>query len=111
MDTDSFIVYIKEDNNHEDIAKDAETRFDTSNHELDRALPKGKNKKAIGLMKNELAGKIMKKFAGLRAETYSYLTDNGSEDKKVKSTKKCVIKRKLTFKDYNQLNLKIKETN
>ena len=43
MDTDSFIVYIKTD----DIYKDIETRFDTSNYELDRLLPKGKNKKVI----------------------------------------------------------------
>ena len=42
-----------------DIAKDGETRFDTSNHELDRPLPKGKNTKVNGLMKDELSGKIM----------------------------------------------------
>ena len=49
-------------------------------------------------MKNELDGKIMKKFVGLRAKTYSYLRDDSSEDKKAKGTKKCVIKRK--FKNY-----------
>ena len=54
MDTDSFIVYIKTD----DIAKDVETRFDTSNYELDWPLPKGKNKKVIGLMKDELGAKL-----------------------------------------------------
>ena len=45
-----------------DIAEDVETRFDTSNYELDRPLPKGKNKKVIGLIKVELCGKIMTKF-------------------------------------------------
>ena len=49
------------------------------------------------LMKVELGGKVMKGFIGLRAETYSYLRDDGSEDKNVKGTKKCVIKRKLKF--------------
>ena len=49
-------------------------------------------------MKNDLRGKIMTKFVGLRAKTYSYLTDDGSEDKKEKGTKKCVIKRKLNLK-------------
>ena len=39
-------------------------------------------------MKNELGGKNMTKFVGLRAKTYSYLIDNGSEDKKAKGTKK-----------------------
>ena len=98
MDTDSSIVYIKAD----DIAEDVETRFDTSNYELevnsiDRPLTKGKNKKVIGLMKDELGGKIMTKFVGLGAKIYSYLIDYGSEDKKAKGTKKCVIKRKLKF--------------
>ena len=45
-------------------------------------------------MKDELDGKFMIKFAALRAKTYSYLTDHSSEDKKAKSTKKYVIKRK-----------------
>ena len=38
MDTDSFIVYIKTDDIYKDIAKDVETRFDTSNYELDHCL-------------------------------------------------------------------------
>ena len=38
--TDSFIVYIKTDDIYKDIAEDVETRFDTSNYELDRPLPK-----------------------------------------------------------------------
>ena len=42
----------------------------------------------------------MRKFVGLRAKTYNYLIDDGSEDKKAKSTKKCVIKRKLRFENY-----------
>ena len=37
-----------------DIAVDVETRFDTSNYQLDRPLPKGENKKVIGLMQDEL---------------------------------------------------------
>ena len=82
MDGDSFIVYIKKDDIYEDIAEDVETRFDTSNYELDRLLPKGKNKKVIGLMKDELGGKIMTKFVGLRAKINSYLIDDSSENKK-----------------------------
>ena len=43
----SKIVYIKTDDIYKDIAEDFETRFDTSNYELDRPLPKGKNKNKI----------------------------------------------------------------
>ena len=53
MDTDSFIVYMKTDDIYKDIAEDVETRFDTSNYELEcnsieRSLQKDKNKKVIG---------------------------------------------------------------
>ena len=61
MDTDSFIVYIKTDDICKDIAEDVESRFDTSKYELDRPLPKEKNKKVIGLIKDELSVKIMMK--------------------------------------------------
>ena len=48
-------------------------------------------------MKDELSGKILIKVVGLTAKTYSYLIDEGSEDKKAKDTRMCVIKRKLKF--------------
>ena len=54
MDTDSFIMNIKTEDFYKDIANDVEKRFDTSNYELDRPLPTGKNKKVVGLMKDEL---------------------------------------------------------
>ena len=100
MDTGSFIINIKAEDFYEDIASDVEKRFDTSNYEANRPLPKGKNKKVIGLMKDELEGKIMIEFAALRPKTYSYLMDDGNSDKKAKGTKKCVIKRILKFNGY-----------
>ena len=66
MDTDSFIVYITTHDIYKDIAEDVETRFDTSNYELH--TPRRKIKNVIGLMKDELGGKIMAKFVA-----YSYL--------------------------------------
>ena len=77
------------DDTYKDIAEDIETRFDNLNYELDRPFPIGKNKKAIKLMKDELGRKIMKKFVGLRARTYSHIIDNGGEDKKANDTKMC----------------------
>ena len=100
MDTDSLIINIKTEDVYKDIADDVEKRFDTSNYEVNRPLPTGKNKKVIGLMKDELGGKIMTEFFALRAKTYSYLVDDGNTGKKAKGTKKCVIKRQLEFNDY-----------
>ena len=56
-------------------------------------------------MKDELGGKIMTEFAALRPKTYSYLMDDGNNDKKAKGTKKCVIKRGLKFSDYKDFLL------
>ena len=60
MDTDSFIVYVKTDDIYKNIAKDVETRFNTSNYELNRLLPKGKNNERSmkELMKCQLGGKV-----------------------------------------------------
>ena len=102
MDTDSFIIDIKTNDFYKDTANDVENRFDTSNYEVNRPLPMGKNKKVFGLMKDELGGKIITEFVTLRPMTYSYLTDDGKEDKKAKGTKKCVIKKMIKFNDYKK---------
>ena len=72
MDTDSFVIYIKTEDFYEDIADDIKKWFDTSNCGEDdkRLLPIGENKKVIGLFKDELRGKIMKEFVGLRVKTW-----------------------------------------
>ena len=90
MDTDSFIMHIKTEDFYKDIASDVEKRFDTSNYEVNRPLPTGKNKRVIGLMKDKLGGKIMTECVALRTKTYSYLTDDCEEDKMAKGTKKCL---------------------
>ena len=100
IDTDSFIMHITTENFYKDIANDVEKRFDISNYEVNRPVPTGKSKKVIGLTKDELGGKIMTEFVALRPKTYSYLTDDYKEDKKAKTTKKYVIKRRLKFNDY-----------
>ena len=66
INTDSFIVHIKTNEICKDISEDVEKRFDTSNYDIDRPFPKGRNKKVVGLMNNELGGQTMKKIVGLR---------------------------------------------
>ena len=105
-DTDSFVMNIKTKDFYKDIANDVEDRIDTLNYEVNRPLPTGKNKKVIGLMKDELGGKVITEFVALRPKTYSYLTDDCKEDKKAKGTKKYVIKRMIKFNDYKNCLLK-----
>ena len=56
MDIDSFIIYIKTEDFYKEIANDVEKIYDTSNYKVNRPLPKGKNKKVTGLMKDKLGG-------------------------------------------------------
>ena len=83
-DTDSFVIYIEIEDFYEDITNDVERWFDTSNYDENetgkRPLPIGKNKKVIGLFKDELEGKIMEKFCALRAKTYAHLINGYNDD-------------------------------
>ena len=111
MDTRSFIINIKTEDFYEDIANDVEKRLGTSfgtsyrNYEVSRPLPKGRNKRVIGLMKDALREVIMTEFATLTLKTYSYLMDDDNSDKKAKETKKCILKRRLKFNNYKDYSL------
>ena len=90
MDTDNFMIYIKTEDFYKDIADDVECKSDTSNYEVDRPLPTGKNKKVIGLIKDELNGRIMKEFVALRPKTYAYQIydyNDDDDDNKLKNAK------------------------
>ena len=71
MDTDT--VYLKADDIYKDITKDDETRFDTSNYELDRLLPKGKSKKNNWINEISIRWKNHENIIGLRAQASKYI--------------------------------------
>ena len=52
------------------------------------------------MFKDDLGGKIMKEFSALRAETYTCLMEDDSENKKAKGIKRCVVKRIIIFEKY-----------
>ena len=56
MDTDRFIIYIKTEGFYKDIADGVKNRYDPSNYETDRPLPKVMNEKVIGLIKDKKTG-------------------------------------------------------
>ena len=93
MDTDSLIYSIKTEDFYSDISPDIESRFDTSGYPNDgsRPLPVGKNKKVIGLMKDELGGEIMKEFVSLRPKIYSYRFGNSEPMISFNNYKRCLF--------------------
>ena len=107
MDIDNLIIHVKTYVFYEDIANYVEKRFDTSNYKVNRPLPTGKNKKVVGLMKDNLGGKIMTEFVAVRSKTYSYLMKDGNFDKKAKGTNKYIIKRRYKFNEYKNCLFKI----
>ena len=86
-DTDSLVLKIETDDFFKDISGDVEMWFDTNEFAKDHpAVLEGlpivpKNKKKIGLMKDECGGKILTEWVGLRPKLYSFLTEEGEKQK------------------------------
>ena len=101
-DTDSLTYEIKTKDFYKDIYDDVKDKFDTSDYPSDHpsGIPTGINKKVIGMFKDEVAGKQITHFVGLRPKLYSYKVEDEKELKKCKGIKKNVIKKKLDFDDY-----------
>ncbi|XP_063419676.1 uncharacterized protein LOC134704824 [Mytilus trossulus] len=103
-DTDSLAYEIQTDDFYQDITPHVEAKFDTSNYppEHPSGIPTGKNKKVLGMFKDECGGKTMTDFVGLRAKLYAFRMDDGKAIKKAKGVTKSVIKRSIAFEDYKR---------
>ena len=101
-DTDSFMYEIETEDFYKDISKDVWDRFDTSDYPENHpsGIPTGINKKVLGMFKDEAAGKIIKEFVGLRAKLYSFIMEDGKENKRCKGVKKQVVESSITHEDY-----------
>ena len=111
-DTDSLMCEIQTEDFYKDISGDVKDRFDTSNYPENHpsGIPTGINKKVLGKMKDEAAGKIIKEFVGLRAKLYSFIMDDGGEEiKKCKGIKKQVVESSISHEDYKTCLLTGKE--
>ena len=84
--------------------------FDTSNYpkEHPSGIPTGKNKKVIGMMKDECGGKQIEEFVGLRSKLYCYRKKE-EEEKRCKGIKKNVIEKDITFQNYKECLFNDKE--
>ena len=103
-DTDSLMYQIYTDDFYKDIKHDILTKFDTSDYPPDHpsGIQTGVNKKVIGMFKDEVAGKQITCFVGLRPKLYSFRIEKDKEVRKCKGIKKNIIKNKLDFDDYVQ---------
>ena len=101
-DTDSLMYEIETEDFYKDIAGDVKDRFDTSDYPENHpsGIPTGENKKVLGMMKDEVAGKIIKEFVGLRSKLYSFVMDDGGETKKCKGIKKQVVESSIRHEHY-----------
>ena len=101
-DTDSLMYEIQTEDFYKDISGDVKDRFDTSDYPENHpsGIPTGENKKVLGMMKDEVAGKIIKEFVGLRSKLYSFVMDDGGETKKCKGIKKQVVERSIRHEHY-----------
>ena len=110
-DTDSFMYEIETEDFYKDIFGDVKDRFDTSDYPENHpsGIPTGINKKVLGMMKDEAGGKTIKEFVGLRAKLYSFIMDDGEENKKCKGVKKQVVESSISHEDYKTCLLTGKE--
>ena len=101
-DTDSLMYEIETEDFYKDIAGDVKDRFDTSDYPENHpsGIPTGINKKVLGMMKDEAAGKIIKEFVGLRSKLYSFVMDDGGETKKCKGIKRQVVESSIRHEHY-----------
>ena len=111
-DTDSLMYEIQTEDFYKYISGDVKNKFDTSDYPENHpsGIPTGINKKVLGKMKDEAAGKIIKEFVGLRAKLYSYKMYEGEEEiKKCKGIKKQVVESSISHEDYKTCLLTGKE--
>ena len=103
-DTDSLLYLIYTDDFYQDISKDIKLKFDTSDYPESHpsGILTGVNKKVIGMFKDEVAGRQITHFVGLRPKLYSFKVEGGGLTKKCKGVKKNVVKREISFEDYVQ---------
>ena len=101
-DTDSLMYEISTNNFYEDISEDIKTKFDTSDYPPDHksGILTGVNKKVIGMFKDEVAGRQITHFVGLRPKLYSFKVEDTNTTKKCKGIKKNVVKKGIDFQDY-----------
>ena len=98
-DTDSVIIHVQTEDIYADMSLNADL-YDTSNYSPGHPLYSDQNKKIIGKLKDELGGKVMTEFIGIRPKMYSYVGEESG--KRAKGVKKSVLCKTITHEDYKK---------
>ena len=100
-DTDSLLLEIQTDDVYQDMAMSANL-YDTSDYPRDHPLHSTVNKKVLGKMKDECAGRPIAEYVGLRSKMYSILEASGGNIKKAKGVKKAVVRKHIRHEQYRE---------
>lgn len=100
-DTDSLLLEIQTEDVYQDIAKHADL-YDTSDYPKEHILHSMVNKKVLGKMKDECAGRPIAEYVGLRPKMYSILETSGSNIRKAKGVKRSVVKKHIRHEQYKE---------
>ena len=102
-DTDSLLLEIQTENVYEDMSRSASAHlYDTSDYPNDHPQYSAANKKVVGKMKDECAGRPIAEYVGLRPKMYSILEASGRNIKKAKGVKRSVVSNEIQYEDYEK---------
>ena len=100
-DTDSLLLEIQTEDVYSDMSEH-QSLYDTSDYPEDHPLHSKVNKKVLGKMKDECAGRAIEEYVGLRPKMYSILEASGACIKKAKGVKKNVVKKHIRHEQYRE---------
>ena len=100
-DTDSLLREIQTEDVYSDMSEH-QSLYDTSDYPEDHPLHSKVNKKVLGKMKDECAGRAIEEYVGLRPKMYSILEASGACIKKAKGVKKNVVKKHIRHEQYRE---------
>ena len=99
-DTDSFVIHTKTEDIYEDF-KDINKHMDFSGYDKNHKCYDATNKKVLGKFKDEVDGKIITHFIGLKPKSYTFKVHNeAKEEKKSKGIVKHKVRTQLNFNKY-----------
>ncbi|KAL9982399.1 hypothetical protein ACROYT_G004435 [Oculina patagonica] len=108
-DTDSLLLEIETEDVYADMAKNID-KYDTSDYPKEHSLHSNENKKVLGKMKDECAGKQISECVCLRPKMYSIMTEDKKNIKKAKGVKECVTKKKINHENFKETLFQTKES-